>query len=190
METGENIEQAKSGKDKVEGPDDKTNEDSKVQKKKRSNYIRSLVAFFILGVTNNYGYVVMLSGAHDIINELEKHEAEPNDRNCTQLSTGAILLADIIPSFVVKLIAPFFPLCIQFRVVFCVSCAVGGLLLVAFGRSKAVAITGVVLTSITSGFGELTFLQYSSFYDKNVISTWSSGTGGAGILGKDTSSFH
>jgi battenin len=33
------------------------------------------------------------------------------------------------------------------------------------------------------GFGEITFLQYSSYFSKNTVSAWSSGTGGAGILG-------
>lgn len=45
------------------------------------------------------------------------------------------------------------------------------------------AISGVVLTSFSSGLGEATFLSYSSRFHKNVISTWSSGTGGAGIFG-------
>lgn len=31
---------------------------------------RDLVAYWILGVCNNYGYVVMLSAAHDILNSL------------------------------------------------------------------------------------------------------------------------
>lgn len=39
------------------------------------------------------------------------------------------------------------------------------------------------MTSFASGLGEPTFLALSAFYNKNVISTWSSGTGGAGILG-------
>lgn len=29
---------------------------------------RNLLAFWILGLCNNYGYVVMLSAAHDILN--------------------------------------------------------------------------------------------------------------------------
>ena len=30
---------------------------------------RNLMAFWLLGLCNNYGYVVMLSAAHDILNE-------------------------------------------------------------------------------------------------------------------------
>jgi battenin len=32
---------------------------------------RTLIAFWLLGLCNNYGYVVMLSAAHDIIAQLE-----------------------------------------------------------------------------------------------------------------------
>lgn len=39
------------------------------------------------------------------------------------------------------------------------------------------------MTSFASGLGEPTFLAYTAFFNKNVISTWSSGTGGAGIVG-------
>ncbi|XP_064449010.1 battenin isoform X3 [Mirounga angustirostris] len=43
--------------------------------------------------------------------------------------------------------------------------------------------TGVVLASISSGLGEVTFLALTAFYPRAVISWWSSGTGGAGLLG-------
>lgn len=36
-----------------------------------------------------------------------------NDRVCNIISTGAILLADVIPSMVIKAIAPFIPFYIQ-----------------------------------------------------------------------------
>lgn len=35
---------------------------------------RDLVAFWILGMCNNYGYVIMLSAAHDIIKSLDSNE--------------------------------------------------------------------------------------------------------------------
>ena len=37
--------------------------------------------------------------------------------------------------------------------------------------------------SISSGFGEITILQLSSFYSIHTVSAWSSGTGAAGLLG-------
>lgn len=54
---------------------------------------------------------------------------------------------------------------------------------VALAETQWLALGGVALTSISSGLGEPTFLAYTAFFNKNVISTWSSGTGGAGILG-------
>ena len=42
---------------------------------------------------------------------------------------------------------------------------------------------GVVCASIASGLGEYSFLQLASYFDANVISTWASGTGGAGVFG-------
>lgn len=53
----------------------------------------------------------------------------------------------------------------------------------AFAESQWLAIAGVAMTSFASGLGEPTFLAYSAYFNKNVISTWSSGTGGAGIVG-------
>lgn len=52
------------------------------------------------------------------------------------------------------------------RVAICAMLSVGGFLLVAFADSQVLAISGVVLTSLSSGFGEVSFLQYSSFYSK------------------------
>lgn len=42
---------------------------------------------------------------------------------------------------------------------------------------------GVACASISSGFGEITILQLTSFYPKYTVSAWSSGTGAAGLLG-------
>lgn len=40
-------------------------------KKEKDKYLwRDLVAYWFLGLTNNYGYVVMLTAAHDIIKEI------------------------------------------------------------------------------------------------------------------------
>jgi battenin len=99
------------------------------------------------------------------------------------MSTGAILLADIIPSFIIKSLSPFLPYNANYRVL--VSCLASSLsfLVVAFADAQSTVIFGVVLTSFASGLGEPTFLAHSTHYSKNVISTWSSGTGGAGVIG-------
>ncbi|CAB0038843.1 unnamed protein product [Trichogramma brassicae] len=145
---------------------------------------RNLLAFWILGLCNNYGYVVMLSAAHDILalndDPATEHKvANATTRDCNELSTGAILLADILPSVAVKLIAPFLPFMVHARMMVCVTFSAAGLLLVSqSGGMQILAIVGVVITSLSSGLGEVTILSYSHRYTKNVISTWSSGTGG------------
>ncbi|XP_058462301.1 battenin [Malaya genurostris] len=151
---------------------------------------RDLVAYWFLGLCNNYGYVVMLTAAHDILKELDgggDHQQETNvddaRRPCNKLSTGAILLADILPALSVKLIASFLPLWKHARVALCVALASAGFILVAFASVEWLLFLGVICTSFGSGLGEATFLAYGSFFNKNVISTWSSGTGGAGVIG-------
>lgn len=99
------------------------------------------------------------------------------------MSTGAILLADIIPSFIIKSLSPFLPYNTNYRVSISCITSVISFLAVAFASSRSVVIFGVVLTSFASGLGEPTFLAHSTHYNKNVVSTWSSGTGGAGIIG-------
>ncbi|KAB0801466.1 hypothetical protein PPYR_05821 [Photinus pyralis] len=155
----------------------------------KKDYWRSLVAYWILGLCNNYGYVVMLSAANDILHQQTERNSTSTlnggntDRDCNYISTGAILLADILPSLLIKIIAPFLPFFIHIRVLICVMVASMGFILVAFSETQWMSITGVVFTALCSGLGEASLLQYSSFYDKDVISTWSSGTGGAGIAG-------
>ncbi|XP_055297133.1 battenin [Sitodiplosis mosellana] len=153
---------------------------------------RDLTAYWILGLCNNYGYVVMLSAAHDIIARFNSddhatskpdYQKPENERYCQIMSTGAILLADILPSLVVKACSPFLPFYVNVRIFLACFMQCAGFLLVAYADSTAMAISGVVLTSLSSGLGEASFLSYSSKFHKNVISTWSSGTGGAGIFG-------
>lgn len=162
-------------------------------KEKNVRYYRALVAYWMLGLCNNYGYVVMLSAANDILHRETKdlQETKSNvvtrgneERACNYMSTGTILLADVVPSLLIKLVAPFLPFFINIRAGICVILAAGGLLFVAFSEGYPwMSILGVIITSFASGLGEVSYLQYSSFYSKNVVSTWSSGTGGAGIAG-------
>ncbi|EFN82426.1 Battenin [Harpegnathos saltator] len=155
---------------------------------------RNLVAFWILGLCNNYGYVVMLSAAHDILNSKfgnknsttgddDEEIHVPGVRTCNAVSTGAILLADILPALAIKVTAPFLPFLVHARLATCVLFSAAGFLLVSLSTTEWLAILGVVITSLSSGLGEVTLLSYSNQYPKQVISTWSSGTGGAGVIG-------
>lgn len=166
---------------------------------------KDLVAFWIFGLCNNYGYVVMLTAALDIIKEntvrlecfkqeflftlsfnlqqFSEASSEATGRNCHKMSTGAVLLADIIPSFIIKMLSPFLSYNPTYRVTIACVIAVISFVAVAFASSTSAVIFGVALTSFAAGLGEPTFLAHSTHYHNNCVSTWSSGTGGAGIIG-------
>ncbi|XP_051844692.1 battenin isoform X1 [Antechinus flavipes] len=165
----------------------------------QSVHWRNLLSFWLLGLCNNFSYVVMLSAAHDIL----KHQTTPENNShvdpeptptphnstsrydCNAVSTAAVLLADILPTFIIKLLAPLGLHLLPYspRVILCGVCAAGSFLLVAFSQEVMTSLSGVVLASISSGLGEITFLALTAFYPSEVVSWWSSGTGGAGLLG-------
>lgn len=70
---------------------------------------RDLTAFFFLGICNNFGFNVILTAAHDIISVLGKDNTSEKTfiRECNHMSTGAILLADVIPALLIKVAIPF-----------------------------------------------------------------------------------
>ncbi len=101
---------------------------------------------------------------------------------------GIVLLADVLPSFVTKLVAPYFihrvPYAVRIPAFAVLSSA--GMLLVAFTpatQSVAVKLVGVVLASISSGGGELSFLGLTHYYGHTSLAAWGSGTGAAGLAG-------
>ncbi|XP_077499898.1 CLN3 lysosomal/endosomal transmembrane protein, battenin isoform X3 [Amblyomma americanum] len=131
----------------------------------------------------------MLSAAFDILNkDLGPHNVTvdphpPNSTRCNPTSTGAILLADILPALFIKLTAPFFNISTSIQVTAVVLLSCSSFLMTSFTIAKWMSFLGVVCAAIGSGLGEITFLAYSSYFESDVISTWSSGTGGAGVLG-------
>ncbi|XP_074854587.1 battenin isoform X2 [Carettochelys insculpta] len=144
----------------------------------------------------------MLSAAHDILSQQRVlhtngtsqippewppsgNSSNASRYDCNPISTGAVLLADILPTLVIKFSAPFYIhyLPYSLRVALCILCAGGSFLLVAFSTTVGMSIAGVVLASISSGLGEISFLALTAFYPSAAVSYWSSGTGGAGLLG-------
>ncbi|XP_048188478.1 battenin isoform X2 [Perognathus longimembris pacificus] len=160
---------------------------------------KNAVGFWFLGLCNNFSYVVMLSAAHDILshkNEAGNHtHVDPGPLpvphngssrfDCNSVSTAAVLLADILPTLIIKFLAPLGLHLLPYspRVLVSGICSAGSFVLVAFSQSVWISLCGVVLASISSGLGEVTFLSLTAFYSRAVISWWSSGTGGAGLLG-------
>jgi len=146
---------------------------------------RNHVGFWILGLTNNFAYVVMLSAAFDILGGQLGHEKVDMTKgySCNPHSTGVILLADTLPTLAIKWIAPFYmqSLNYNFRVALTVLFALASFLMVALCNNVALALFGVCCASVSTGFGELTFLSLTSHFRSTVVSSWSSGTGGAGV---------
>ncbi|KAH8904098.1 batten's disease protein Cln3 [Coniochaeta sp. PMI_546] len=132
-----------------------------------------LVAFWLFGLINNVLYVIILSAAQDLVGTLPK---------------GVVLLADVLPSFLTKLVAPYFihRIPYQIRILIFVALSSTGMLLIALtppSQSVAVKLIGVVLASLSSGGGELSFLGLTHYYGHMSLAAWGSGTGGAGLIG-------
>ncbi|CAF0793936.1 unnamed protein product [Adineta steineri] len=163
-----------------------------LRRQERMKWWIEFIGFWLLGLCNNFGYVIMLSAAHDILKEEEgTNSTQPvpknttNEFDCNPVSTGAILLADVIPALIIKVTAPFYMQRIPYniRFILMVLFSAGSLIIVGTARIVALSLVGVACASISSGFGEITILQLSSFYSKDTVSAWSSGTGGAGLFG-------
>ncbi|KAI9228518.1 MAG: batten's disease protein Cln3 [Piptocephalis tieghemiana] len=129
------------------------------------------IAFFMAGCASNLSYVVILSAAADIV--------DPSTPK------GIVLVADILPSLLVKLIAPHlvFNMPYGLRAFICTALSFTAMQLIAWSTSLSTTLAGIVMASASSGFGEMSWLMLTSYYPALTVSAWSSGTGGAGILG-------
>ncbi|XP_054861443.1 battenin isoform X2 [Amphiprion ocellaris] len=180
-------------------PTENTDPDSTGRGAQRRNW----AGFWLLGLCNNFAYVVMLSAAHDILKKQESQNATASSSvtfsmdfqagnssnsssyDCNPVSTAAVLLADILPTLVIKLFAPFVihKLPYGVRVLFCVVMAATSFLLVSFSSAVWTSILGVIFASISAGLGELSFLSLTVYFSRDVLGGWGSGTGGAGVAG-------
>uniref|UniRef100_A0A158QRN3 Battenin n=1 Tax=Haemonchus placei TaxID=6290 RepID=A0A158QRN3_HAEPC len=154
----------------------------------------------LFGLCNNYGYVIMLSAAEDIMDiqkgeNITKTTSDCEDRitsrHCTTISTGAVLLADNLPTLFVKLTFPFFMHRIPFvfrHVLICLLQATS-YFVVAFSQNIPMSLAGVCFASLGSGIGEISYLALASHYPALAIAAWSSGTGGAGLIGSFSYAF-
>lgn len=104
---------------------------------------------------------------------------------------GVVLLADIVPSFTTKLIAPYFIHVVPYstRVLGFIALSILGMAVVAISPSYdeggviAPKIVGIILASVSSGAGELSFVGLTHFYGPFSLAAWGSGTGAAGLVG-------
>ncbi|KAI8625081.1 protein btn-1 [Xylariaceae sp. FL1651] len=132
------------------------------------------VAFWLFGLINNVLYVIILSAAQDLVG--------------SDVPKGVVLLADVLPSFFTKLIAPYFIHRVSYpvRIIFFAVISSVGMLMIALtppDKSVGVKMAGVILASLTSGGGELSFLGLTHYYGHLSLAAWGSGTGAAGLVG-------
>jgi battenin len=97
----------------------------------------------------------------------------------------------VIPSFLTKLCAPYFIHKVPYnvRILVFVALSACGMLIIALtpplqdSRTIAIKMGGVMLASLSSGGGELSFLGLTHYYGHFALAAWGSGTGGAGLIG-------
>ncbi|CAL2044910.1 unnamed protein product [Caenorhabditis brenneri] len=161
---------------------------------------RDIIAFWLLGLCNNYGYVIMLSAAEDILDDQKGTntsstnstcETHLTTRHCQSVSTGAVLLADNLPALVVQTTFPFFMHRFPFGFRAFLVCLLQGAsyFVVAYSNTVAMSLVGVCMASLGQGIGEITFLAMAAHYIPETIASWSSGTGGAGLIGSFSYAF-
>lgn len=122
-------------------------------------------------------YVVLLSAARDLVGPT--------------VPKGVVLVAAIVPAFITKLTAPYFIHLVPYstRIIIFVFLAAVGMFVVAMspsyidGGTISSKIAGIVLASLSTGGGELSFMGLTHFYGQISLASWSSGTGAAGLVG-------
>lgn len=134
---------------------------------------RNLISFFFFGLINNVVYVIFLSAAADIL------EGDRSIRKST------VLLANILPCLLVKLVAPYFLQIISYNIMItsCIVLSLCSLLSVAWAEAIRFKFAGIVFASLSSGLGETAFLALTTYYHGSSVVAWSSGTGAAGLVG-------
>ena len=137
-------------------------------------------------------YVIILSAALDLVGpSLPKAIGTKLILVSLYSLTSEVLLFDVIPSFLTKLLAPYFIHLLPYsaRIILISVISAIGMLLVALtpsytdGGSIASKMIGVMLASAASGGGEVSFLGLTHYYGQFSLAAWGSGTGAAGLVG-------
>lgn len=159
--------------------------------------LRNRIGFILLGLTNNFAYVIMLSAAYDLLKQSEipatgaisnnstSTLSNATEKYCNEHSTSTILLADTIPSLITKLMYPVFLLNIPvaYKASATAVLSAASFLITGMTTNQVLIFAGVAFASFSSGLGESTYLSNTPSYGDVALSGWSIGTGGAGLLG-------
>lgn len=149
---------------------------------------RNQFGFMILGMCNNFSFNIMLSAANDLMarissNTTDSSKVTEKEELCNDMSTSAILLADIIPALCVQVI---YPICLVklatiFKLVVSLFLAAASYLVAGFSTDLPMIIIGACAASMAYGIGESTFLSSIQSYGPGSLAGWSIGTGCAGL---------
>eukprot|EP00750_Incisomonas_marina_P017061 INCI19812.1.p1 GENE.INCI19812.1~~INCI19812.1.p1 ORF type:complete len:543 (-),score=82.00 INCI19812.1:222-1742(-) len=137
---------------------------------KRGAKPRNVAAYFLIGLVNNVGFVIMVAGA----------------KNIAEAGVALVYLANIVPSTGVKVTAPlwFDRVSYNVRLVVCTVLMTASFLCVALTDNVGSQLVGVALGSLSCGLGEASFLAMAHYFESStMLAAWSSGTGLAGIVG-------
>jgi battenin len=137
--------------------------------------LKTFGTFWLLGLFNNAGYVIMNAGAKDI----------------TPCLVGLVYVANVIPSLSIKATLPFWQHRVSYSTRLRVATALmfTSFIVVVLGQvlhSPGLQLFGVACGAAQSGLGEASLLAMASLYGSKsrlALTAWSSGTGFAGIFG-------
>lgn len=134
------------------------------------------IAMFLLGAINNLPYVIGIASANRIVDKY-------NNPTYLGLSLAANTFSGLFARFINTWLAS---MNVPYEVNFGLNAAamLAGLLGVAFSKNFWLTLVCVFLFGFSSSFGESVLLCYITIKRKqNLLTSWSSGTGMAGILG-------
>ncbi|KAI9636806.1 putative basic amino acid transporter [Dioszegia hungarica] len=138
---------------------------------------RLFASFLIFGLLNNVLYVIILSAALDLVG--------------ADTPKGVVAFFNIFPALLAKVGWPLISngkIRYGRRVAFCTTVSWLGIVTIAFSQTVPPRLFGIALASLSSGLGELSFLQMTTTYpsraaSQTALGAWSTGTGAAGIAG-------
>lgn len=151
--------------------------------------MRNRLGFMLLGLCNNFSFNVMLSAANDLMSQISElhhphnHTTQEGEEFCNDMSSSAVLLADILPALCLQIIYPMtlMKLSKHSKVLVTFSLACAAYSITAFATSSTSVMLGVGAASLAGALGEMTFISGSVFYGPEALGGWSVGVGWAGL---------
>ncbi|RNA16008.1 battenin [Brachionus plicatilis] len=134
----------------------------------------------------------MISAAHDLLktdidsqNNMTKRYGGKYD--CNEISTGAVLLADVLPGLLMKFLISAFSNRISYAKKFIFIVITGSLSFIIVSQTsnsiKWLIFTGICCASVSTSVGELTFLSLTTLYPTNMsFFPYVIGSGTSGLL--------